>query len=208
MSPRTLLAAAALALPALAPAAQAQISYGARAGLSVSTLSGSDAPDNTDPRLGFSGGIFATAPLGTSGAFVQPEVAYTMKGVKAADDGTNSGTIAVDYLEIPVLVGYAMPVTQSGLMLGAYAGPALGVKLRESADFRYNGGSTSADLDVFKDIDLGAAVGATVGAGAFGVDARYTFGLTNAIDVDNTTVRNGAFTIGATYRFGGTGRRY
>ena len=206
MSPRTLLAAAALALPALAPAAQAQTTFGVAAGLNVSNLSGDDAANSLDPRLGFSGGLFANAPLGTSGVYVQPEVRYSMKG---ATDGTNNSnndaTFAIDYLEIPVLVGYAAPVTQNGLMVGAYVGPSLGIKLRENLST----GVGSLDSDIIKTTDVGAAVGATVGAGPFGVDARYTFGLTNILDSgNNSDLRNNAFTIGATYRFGGTGRRY
>ncbi len=209
MSPRTLLAAAVLALPALAPAAQAQTTFGLTAGLNVATLSGDDAPDGLDPRLGFSGGVFANVPIGYSGAFVQPEVRYSMKGAADGSDDSNSdATLAIDYIEVPVLLGYATPVTQSGLMLGAYAGPSVGFKVRESLDVNSGVGSGSIDSDVIKSLDVGAAVGATVGAGPFGIDARYTFGLTNILDSgSDSDLRNGAFTIGATYRFGGTGRR-
>ena len=198
MSPRSLLAAALLAAPALSPAAQAQTTFGLKAGLNVSDFTGDDAPSNTDPRLGFSGGVFATVPVGQSGLYVQPEALYSMKGV---DGGGNSNTtLAVDYVEIPLLLGYAVPVTQSGLTLGAYAGPALGIKVRENL----NGGFGSANTDAFKSTDVGAALGATLGAGPFAIDGRYTLGLTNALDVNNGDLRNGAFTIGAAYRFGGT----
>ena len=199
MSSRLLLAVAALAAaPLLAPAAQAQAVFGVRAGLNVSDFTGDDAPANADPRLGFSGGVFAHAPIGASGLYVQPEVLYSMKGVTSDNDGT----LAVDYVEVPLLLGYAIPVTQTGLMLGAYAGPALGIKVGESISQNFGTITGSRDSDVFEDLDIGAAVGATVGAGAFGVDARYTFGLMNALDVADSSLRNGAFTVAATYRFG------
>ena len=211
MSTRLILAAAALAaLPALTPAASAQAAIGLRAGLNVSDFSGDDAPENTDPRLGFSGGLFATIPVGASGLYVQPEVIYTQKGVQSGDDGSGeSGTLKLDYIEVPVLLGYAVPVTPSGLMLGAYAGPAVAFKAGESLEFNSELGegigSGSIDSDLFRDVDLGAAVGVTVGAGPFAVDGRYTFGLANALDTEDgdlSEVRNNVFTIAATYRFG------
>ncbi len=201
MSTRSLLVA--LAALAAVPAASAQTAIGLRAGLNVSDFSGDDAPANTDPRLGFAGGLFARVPVGASGLYVQPEVGYSMKGVSAEDGSGSDATIAVDYIEVPLLLGYATPVTVSGLMLGAYAGPALGIKARESLDLNGNGGSGSVDSDVFNDLDVGAAFGVTVGAGAFGVDGRYTLGLTNALDTnDDADVRNGVFTIAGTYTFG------
>ncbi len=199
MSPRTLFAAAVLALPALAPAAQAQTTFGLRAGLNVSDLTGDDALlGDTDPRLGFSGGVFANVPVGRSGLYVQPEVLYSMKGVTDGASGSDD-EIQLDYVEVPLLLGFATPVTDSGLMVGGYAGPAIAFKVRERPD---------AGVDLFESTDVGAAFGVTVGAGAFGVDGRYTLGLTDAFKPDGISLRNGAFTIGATYRFGGSGRRY
>lgn len=201
MSTRSLLVALAALLAV--PAASAQTAFGLRAGLNVSDFSGDDAPSNTDPRLGFAGGVFARVPVGTSGLYVQPEVGYSMKGVSAEDGVGNDATIALDYVEVPVLLGYATPVTDSGLMLGAYAGPALGIKVRESLDLGFDGGSGSVDSDVFKDLDFGAAFGVTVGAGAFGIDGSYTLGLGDVLDTDvDTDVRNGVFTIAGTYTFG------
>ena len=212
MSPRLLLFAAAVLA---APAAHAQATFGIKAGLNVSDLTGSDAPRNTDPRLGFAGGVLANIPVGTSGAYVQPEVLYSMKGVTGSN---GDGTLALDYVEVPLVLGFAAPVTDSGLLVGGYAGPALAFKVRESVDFDTDFGSGSIDSDVFKDTDVGGALGVTVGAGAFGIDGRYTFGLTNALDtdIDDDSARNGVFTIAATYRFGAPstartrrrGRRY
>jgi hypothetical protein len=175
------------------PVAHAQVSFGLKAGLNVSSFSGSDAPNNTDPRLGFAGGVTADVPLGMSGLAFRPEVLYTMKGVQSANGNT---TLAVDYIEVPALLAYEAPVTYSGLRLGAYAGPTLAFKVRESLDGRLG----SVNADVFNSTDVGAAFGATAGAGAFSVDARYTLGLTDA--ADNLSLRNNAFTISGVYRFG------
>lgn len=195
-----------LALVALlaAPGAFAQF-YGAargpaigfKVGLNVADLTGSDAPTNTDPRLGFSGGLVADVPI-TPMLSVRPEVLYTQKGVSSSD---NNATLSVDYLEIPVTLAVTVPVTETGLMAGAYAGPALGIKVRESTSAF---GLPNAP-NVFKSTDLGAALGVTVGAGPFSVDGRYTLGLQDAIDSNvfgNNSVRNGVFSISGVYMLG------
>jgi hypothetical protein len=181
---------AALAAVLVLPAAHAQATFGARAGLNVSSFSGDDAPTNGDPRLGFSGGLTADIPF-TPQLSLRPEVLYSMKG---ETDGNT--TLAVDYIEVPVLLAFQAPATQTGLMIGAYAGPSLAFKVREQLDTPIGGVSA----DVFNSTDVGAAIGATVGAGAFSVDARYTLGLTDAIE--NQNVRNNAFTVSAVYHFG------
>lgn len=208
MSTRSLLlAAAVLAAPALAPSVQAQASFGLRAGLNVADLTGDNLP-GTKPRLGFTGGAFANLPVGASGLSFQPEVSYSQKGVSSDNSGTE---YRVDYVEVPILVRYDVPVTDSGLMLGAYAGPAIGFKVSEEV----SGNLGSVNTDLFKSTDVGAAFGVGVGAGPFGVDGRYTLGLSRATDDGSGfDVKNGVFSVAATYSFGGRrmarrpGRRY
>jgi hypothetical protein len=108
--------------------------------------------------------------------------------------------VHADYVEIPVLVKYTVPVTETGLMFGAYAGPALAFKVSEDV----SGLGLSADTDFFKSTDVGGAFGVTVGAGPFAVDGRYTLGLQRATDEDETAidVRNAVFSIAGTYTFG------
>ena len=173
MSPRTLLLGAALLA---APVASAQTAFGLKAGLNVSDLTGDDV-GGSEPRLGFTGGAFVNVPF-TPAFSVQPEVIYSQKGVSTEDD---DATLEVDYVEVPVLLKYAVPVTETGLTLGAYAGPALGFKISEEVSSAFGG---SADTDLFKSTDVGAALGVTVGAGPFAVDGRYTLGLSSAIDED------------------------
>lgn len=193
MSPRSLLLAV-VALIAV-PASSAQTSFGLRAGLNVSDLTGDDL-GNTEPRLGFTGGAFVNVPF-TPQFSLQPEVSYSQKGV-ASEDG--DAQLQVDYVEVPILVKYTVPVTETGLMFGAYAGPALGFKVSEEVD----GFGGSADTDFFKSTDIGGAFGVTVGAGPFAVDGRYTLGLSDATDEDESPydLRNGVFSIAGTYTFG------
>ena len=199
MSPRTfLVAVAALAAPALASSASAQTSFGLRAGLNVSDLTGDNIP-NSNPRLGFTGGAFVNVAVTPSLSF-QPEVSYSQRGVSTEDDATE---LSADYVEIPVLVKYAVPVTETGLMLGGYAGPAIAFRLNENVSPNFGPGS-AADVDFFKGTDIGAAFGLTVGAGPFAVDGRYTIGLQQATDQDVTPLdlRHGVFSVAGTYTFG------
>lgn len=202
MSPRTfLVAAAALAAPALASSASAQTSFGLRAGLNVSDLTG-DNIDGSSPRLGFTGGGFVNVPITPSLSF-QPEVIYSQKGVSTDSDQTD---LNADYVEVPILLKYAVPVTETGLMLGGYVGPALAFRVKEnsSANFANVPGLPTGDRDVFKSTDIGAAFGLTVGAGPFAVDGRYTLGLQSATDDSETSLdlRHGVFSVAGTYTFG------
>lgn len=192
---------AALAALIVFPTAHAQVSFGARAGLNVSTFTGESATD-LDPKLGFAGALTATAPIGTSGLFVQPELGYSQKGARYERNNTTV-TGSVDYFEPALMVGFAAPVTQTGLMLGVYAGPALGIKARENVSTTFGGITVTPNTDAFRTTDVGAAAGLSVGAGPFAVDGRYTVGLANALN-DNQpgTLRNSAFTVSASYRFG------
>ncbi len=212
-------------LPALllaaAPLAQAQTTFGLTAGLNVANLSfdGDDALDDIldkGPRLGFVGGVFADVALTPQLAF-HPEVLYSQKGYKlSADDGQMSGSITarVDYLEVPLLLAYRIPVGQNGLAVGLEAGPTLAYKLSSGISC---GGDIPDDAcddlegdddfgDNVRDFDFGIAGGVTVGAGPFGVGLRYTQGLTTIDETsgsnDGIDARNGVFSVMARYAFG------
>jgi hypothetical protein len=202
MSPRTLLLAAALVAPALAsvPAASAQTTFGLKAGLNVSDLTGDNLPGDHSPRLGFIGGGFANVAL-TPMFSVQPEVLYTQKGVSTDSETTE---INADYIEVPVLAKFTVPATSTGLMIGAYAGPAISFRVKENTSANFVDVGVDADTDIFRSVDFGGAAGVTVGAGPFAVDGRYTASLRRATDEDETTLdlRHGVFSIMGSYTFG------
>lgn len=204
-------------LPALllaaAPLAQAQTTFGITAGLNVANVSVSGNNDlDTSSRLGFVGGAFADVALTPMLTF-HPELLYSQKGYKLDGDDAGSITAQVDYLEVPLLAAYHIPVGQNGLMVGIEAGPTLAYKLRTgiscSGDIAaFCDDVDDSDLDdAIRDFDLGIAGGASIGAGPFGVALRYTQGITSIADNgdnnnDDTTVRNGVFSVSARYSFG------
>lgn len=184
----------------LAVPASAQVTLGLRGGLNTAFFTGRDAA-GTDPRLGAVGGAFvrydATPRVG-----IQVEALYSQEG--AEDDVIGQeGTYTFDYIDIPVLVRLGVPVSRFA-DAGIYAGPSIGIPIRD--DF--------VDIDGFEEeqgaaTDLGLTIGADYWAGPFGVDLRYTAGLTDAFDdeidgefVGPLDIRNGAFTVTLGLRFG------
>jgi hypothetical protein len=191
-----------------APEAQAQLQFGARAGLNVSDFA-NDGAGASDPRLGFHAGVTAMYPFAAS-LFIRPEVLYSQKGAGYTEGGGDL-SFNIDYLDVPVLIGYTLP-TQTNLLLHLYAGPQLSVKLSESS--RTEG--VGVDIDLIRDTDFGLVVGGDIGArrvgstSSFGVGLRYTIGLTDiadfpaAVEPPSTTrsgLHNRVFSVSAFYTF-------
>jgi hypothetical protein len=201
----------ALLLLGLAPQAQAQFQFGVRAGLNVADLSGDNVGDS-DPRLGFHAGVTAHYPF-TPNLFVQPEVLYSQKGARGNSEQTGDDdiTFAVDYIDIPVLLGFAIP-TQNNLIARLYTGPQLSIKASESIRFE----GVGVDFDLFKSTDFGVVFGGDVGArrvgstSSFGVGLRYVLGLSDAVDlsgfddpdvIESDSIRNRVISVSAFYTF-------
>lgn len=106
-------ASAALLVAAAAPAAHAQgVRFGVKAGANLSNLSGDLVnQDQYKNRFGFQGGIMVNFGLGDI-ISIQPEVLYSQKGFKYADEQItvlnntfrNTGNVRYDYIDVPVLV--------------------------------------------------------------------------------------------------------
>ena len=197
---RALLALSLLAPALLAAPASAQLSGGLRGGLNTAFFSGRDAL-GTDPRLGAVGGAFVRYDV-TPRVAVQVEALYSQEGAEDVD-----GTYKLDYIDVPVLLRLGLPVSRLA-DAGVYAGPSVGLPVR--ATFADEDGR---DLEEETAVDLGVVLGADFWAGPFGVDLRYTGGLTDAFsdEIDGESVRpldirNQALTITVGFRFGATER--
>lgn len=194
-------ALAALAL--LATSASAQTTFLLKGGLNTAYFSGEDAA-GTDPSLGATGGVGLRFDV-TPSLGVQVEALYSQEG---AEDPSGPGTYQLDYLDVPITVRAALPLSRYA-DAGLYAGPQIGIPLRSEFDFD-GGGSSDVDLKT----DIGLTLGADYWSGPIGIDLRYTTGLTDAFQDDGTLdvpldIRNQAFTVSLGYRFGGKayGRR-
>jgi hypothetical protein len=176
LAPAVLLLAA-LALPA--PARALGLDLGIKGGVSVSEIQ-SDLLDVSN-RTGFVGGGSLGIAL-VPGFVIQPEVLFVRKGAKLPAD-LGSGTVDVDYLEIPLLLRLSLLPVKGPVDVRVLAGPV--------ASFNSSGtpslAETRADLKKIKDADYGVAVGSALAFQPGGMrivaEGRYTFGLTDVLDL-------------------------
>ncbi len=202
---RTSLALLALGAALLAAPVQAQATIGVKAGLNTSFFSGDDAT-NSDPRLGFVGGLTGRYALNPSVA-LQLEALYSQKGDVAENTGGFEETTKLDYVEIPASVRLSVPLSpllDAGVSVGGY----VGIPVKSEVDVE---GDFATDLDA--NTDYGALLGVDLGSGPFYVDARYSLGLAEAVDYDPgldlaPDFKNQVVTFTFGYRFGGGGYRY
>lgn len=186
----------------------AQIHFGLKAGVNISNLNGSDAGD-TDSRTGFLGGAFLTYDFSNMFS-IQPEAFYSMKGAKQTETyygETITGTLKLDYIEIPVLLKLNIPLEGgSTVRPSIFVGPALDIKVASTVEVESGGQSASADLENVSSTDFGlvfgGALGFDVSGHELGFDVRYTLGLTTIDDSgSNADVKNGVISIAAYFGF-------
>ena len=130
---------------------------------------------------------------------IQPEAFYSVRGDAETVDGYTTST-QMGYIDVPVLA-------KIGFMHGApaqpslFIGPSLAVNV--SANSQLEGDGTDTEIDVADQVrafDLGLVVGGGVdfvlGERTFGIDLRYSKGLSNiAGDGANGSARNDVIAI-------------
>lgn len=166
------------------------VSFGLKAGLNVSTISG----DDSKAKAGFYGGAFANIPVASSFS-VQPEVLYNGVGAKA--DGMEDLKVNLSYISVPVMFQYnALP------NLYLEAGPQFSFLI--DSKFKYQDVSVDGK-DYVKGFDFGIGIG----AGYYftpniGLTARYVAGVTDIAKETNgiqAEGKNNVFQIGLAYKF-------
>lgn len=183
-------------------AAQAQgIKFGAKAGASLTSITGKDVDGNAY-KFGFHGGLMANFAFNDM-VSIQPEVLYSMKGTK--DKSNSDNRINTSYIDVPVMVKVATGAT--GLFFEA--GPQVGFL----ASANYKLGGLSADVkDAFNKVDFGyaAGLGFQAASGPL-IGLRYNGGFTNVgknyssngISVTSGEAKNSAFQLYVGFLFGG-----
>lgn len=181
---------------------QAQLSFGAKAGINIAKEKYSSSVYTTGSHVFFCGGVFANYGFARNMAG-RIEFLYSQEGTteKYISSGTTvvSGTTTITRLNIPLLFQYKLP-------LGFYAetGPQFGLLL--SAKGRY----TNGDFD-FKSNTKSLLVSWCVGAGyqlsqyvpGLGIGARYAPGLsaTNKGTVNASSIKSSVINISVFYAF-------
>ena len=162
------------------------VDFGIKGGLNFANITGDNtSKDNTVTAFNFG----AMTEIKISEKFsLQPELLYSGQGY---DSGIKSeGTIALNYLNIPVIAKYY--VTKK---LSLEGGPQIGFLLSTK-------GGTQDYKNLFKTTDFGVnmGIGYKLDSGLnFG--ARYVLGLSNINDVGSATNKNGVFQLSVGYFF-------
>src|SRR5689334_22875438 len=126
-------------LPSLARAQRAgDMTFGVMAGAQFSTLS--QDPEPTDVEFYYKTGIVAGGFLGiqlTDAVSLEPQVLFSQKGAKVEGTGGNDdleGKIKLNYVEVPVLLKLAFPVSMARATPFVFVGPAVGFKVSCKAE--------------------------------------------------------------------------
>jgi len=162
------------------PRVRAQgLHLGIKAGTNYSQLTG-NAFDGTF-QWNFMAGAFAE--INFTGAWgIQPEVLFSQTTSQTAsnftdayNEGINSHDVKLQYLNIPILLTYKLPIPILSLQLG----PQFGTLLNSNYSITRNG------TNAFKSGDFSMVVGAQVNLLMFKGGVRYVYGFTDINDITN-----------------------
>jgi len=212
-SVRTAIALGALLLAPAALLAQdtgTGLDLGIKAGVNLATLNGEGSSPGR--RTGFIGGVHLTISLPNSMFYFQPEILYSMKGFSESQDGI-SATLALDYIDVPVLVGVRFP-TGGSVTPRIFAGPQASFNTSCKLKGDQDGDSASIDCDsdlvgeffgaksVLFDLLFGAGVDFDMGNLDIVFDARYDLGLTDALELGSSKMSAWQFLAGVAFPLG------
>jgi len=170
-------------------AAKAQFEFGAKGGLNVSDISNFNGSNRISGHIG----LFAHKTLDPHWC-IQPELLYSWQGQRFPL-GNDEHTLALDYIQIPVMVQY-FPIKQ----LYVEFGPQLAfltsakVKMDNGSKVEVDGNYTAADFDI--NIGLGYML-----TSKLGIYGRYVAGVTDITTGDNASRHNRVGQFGLSYRF-------
>ena len=162
----------------------------------------SDQGGESSYKPGFALGGFIGLGL-TDVVTIQPEVMFTQKGTRFSNEEFNEElTTRLDYIEIPVLVVANIPVSGSVLPF-VYAGPTFAFNTLAEVTIESEGTEEKVNVsDNAKVADLGVAFGGGAKIANFGIEARYTLGLSNiAEDEVGEKLKTRTFSILFGYTF-------
>jgi hypothetical protein len=177
---------AALALPAIA----GELSFGAKAGLSTTNVTGlpEEWRDVKSYRAGFAAGIFLNVAIDDAFS-LQPELLYLQKGFTGnLYDGFIDVDVTpeLDYIELPLLAKFTFS-GGSKIRPCIFAGPSLAIAT--SSELRISAGWLATSIDISSltnDTDFGIVAGAgfsyDIGRGRLTFDARYQRGFSNLVE--------------------------
>jgi hypothetical protein len=181
--------------------AQSPLSFGLKAGLNISDISGPDT--DSDTRTGLTGGLAVYLNLPALPIGIESGLYYSQKGSSYSESdefGDFDETLKLDYIEVPVLARLNFP-TPGPIGPHLVAGPYIGFNINAQAEGTEDGVTYDEDIsDFINSTDIGLMFGAgldfNIGVTSLNAQARYSIGLNNVYDFDtDDTYRNSVFSI-------------
>ena len=192
--------------------ASAQIQFGAKVGFDLTHFWGEDAPHGLQPN--YQAGLMMEYKFNPHFA-IAPEVVFAAQGGKISgsfdDDDIPGlpgmtidakGSFHTNYINVPVMLKYYATPNFS-IDFGPQVGFNVYSKMTVSGKVSSIEAKETYDLkDVTNTVDVGVGLGGTYNLTdkAF-VQARYTLGLTNVFDIDDSHEKNGNFQIAFGMKF-------
>jgi hypothetical protein len=170
------------------------IHLGIKAGTNISQVGGRSFESGFN--WGFTAGGFAEINF-TKSWGIQPELLFTQTQTQTSDgigsidlptqgNGIPDRSVSLNYLIIPILLTYRLPVP----ILSLQVGPQFGILMNTNTNILIS------SQKAFKSGDFSMVGGAQVNLGGFKGGARYILGLTNINDVsDADTWKNQSWQI-------------
>jgi hypothetical protein len=158
--------------------------YGVKAGINFAELIGADAKAESDHKVGYSAGIYATYPLFKKVLF-QPEIIWSLQG-EATD---NKGRYKISYLNVPLMLKWVEGHFYTEL------GPQFGFLVINSSSAL----PPEEQLQDFESFDLSLNLGLGYKLDKdWSVGLRYMQGVTTI--VDGKDLKNSVIYLGISYR--------
>jgi hypothetical protein len=193
--------------------AQAQLTFGARAGLNLTNIYGDGAKMgdlSSKMKPGLQLGVVAEYALGDAFA-IQPGILFSQQGFTFKEDDAYDKT-TLNYIQIPINAQYKIDLGFAGLLL--QAGPYAGIGLGGKNKWDYDGDKGDAKIkfgDAPKDketedsylsnrMDFGLGLGAGLQFGNIQAGLGYKFGFTELSEKSKT--KNNGLALTVTHLFG------
>jgi hypothetical protein len=180
------------------------VQWGIKLGPNFSSWTGDDAePSGSEDKkmkIGLHGGVFVMIPI-SSMFYFQPELLYSMEGVKY-EDAEDKASITANYLNLPLSLRLQ---TTSGFYV--VFGPQIGFSLGGKTKFEFMGTEDEQDLEDLRGMILSGLIGAGFkSTSGFGVYARYAHGFSKVFDFDgddDPDVNGSTISLSLFYMLGG-----
>ena len=135
--------------------------------------------------------------------YINSGLMFSMKTFKDEDTyygETLSASIKMSYLEIPLNIGYSIPIGK--IHTYAQLGPYFGFNLSAKTKASYDGESATDDIkEIVNPLNAGLGMMYGININRFKIEVGYQYGLTNFLKDDDYNTKLNSLFVGVSYVF-------